>query len=242
MCGLFVEKGYTVITTPKDGVQVIGKIELEEPDVVIMDTTMINLDALAVLKRCSSDSSLKMPMFIVTSIYDNAFVEKQIMENGAAYYLLKPFELSVLYDIINNTEEADIEAINCRRSVALDCLELRAIDILLQIGTPANIKGYQYIKTSIIECAKNSEMLGAIVKILYPEIAKIHGTTDDRVERAIRHAIKLTYERGNLELLNSIFKNAAATGHKPTNSEFIALLTDKIKLECAYLSNRRLFK
>lgn len=218
--------GYKVVTSKKDGLAVYDTIKSEQPDVCLIDTTMINLDALALLKRFSSQSNK--PIFIVTSSYDNSIIEQQVMENGASVYLLKPFEMSVLTDRIN-------DAVN-RGSISLQKqtgkrMEITVTEIIHQLGVPAHIKGYQYLRTAILESIYDEEKLESVTKVLYPTVALMYKTTPSRVERAIRHAIEIAWDRGNVDTLNSYFGCTVNTGKgKPTNSEFIALISDKIRL------------
>lgn len=224
--------GFTVKNTAKDGTEILNLIRTESPDVVVMDAYMKNLDAIAVMEQVNS-LELRKPAFIITSAYDNAFTQNEIMRLGAAYFVLKPFDLHVLAQRIADLtgfirsghglqpvpeeEEADLES--------------QITEILHQIGVPAHIKGYHYLREGITLAVNDSEALGSITKILYPAIAKRFSTTSSRVERAIRHAIEVAWDRGDVDVLNSYF---GYTIHnlrgKPTNSEFIAMIADNLSL------------
>lgn len=224
--------GFTVKNTAKDGTEILNLIRTESPDVVVMDAYMKNLDAIAVMEQVNS-LELRKPAFIITSAYDNAFTQNEIMRLGAAYFVLKPFDLHVLAQRIADLtgfirnghglqpvpeeEEADLEG--------------QITEILHQIGVPAHIKGYHYLREGIMLAVNDSEALGSITKILYPAIAKRFSTTSSRVERAIRHAIEVAWDRGDVDVLNSYF---GYTIHnlrgKPTNSEFIAMIADNLSL------------
>ncbi|MEG0615070.1 MAG: sporulation transcription factor Spo0A, partial [Oscillospiraceae bacterium] len=163
--------------------------------------------------------------------YDNQFMEKQLMENGAAMLLLKPFELRILPERINALAgKKSIKMLNANSEE--NDMEVIITDIIHQIGVPAHIKGYHYLRESIMLSVFDSQMLESVTKVLYPTVAKKFGTTSSRVERAIRHAIEIAWDRGDLDTINSYFGYTVNTGKgKPTNSEFIALITDKLRLK-----------
>ncbi len=229
--------GFFVIARAKDGLTLFDAIKNEMPDVVIIDAIMPNLDAIELMKKIKM-SAYKKPIFIVISSYENSFIEQQVMENGAAYLMQKPFDIKILADRVvalstaSSDEKKDVEVGNISESA----LEVIVTDIIHQLGVPAHIKGYHYLREAIIKSIHDSNMLEGVTKILYPTVAKKFQTTASRVERAIRHAIEIAWDRGNVSTLNSFFGYTVNTGKgKPTNSEFIALITDKIKLK---LKNR----
>ena len=225
------EKGFYVITRPKDGKVLLDAIRNEQPDVVICDAVLPNLDAIELLKRINS-SDMKKPKVIVTSNCDNPFVEKQVMVHGAVYFLLKPFDLDVLGERIK--EFMGISAVSSPVSFSQNNqfnLEIVVTDMIHQIGVPAHIKGYHYLREAIILSIYDYEMLECVTKQLYPAVAKKFQTTASRVERAIRHGIETAWDRGNINTINSIFGCTIDINKgKPTNSEFIAMVTDKIRL------------
>ena len=212
-------------------------MESERPDVVIVDALMPGLDAIGVIKKINSSQSDAKPYFIVTASYVNDFLEQQVMQAGAAYYVLRPFDTQLLAERIKSffDIETDITQLSLTSSVGgiqRPNLEIIVTDIIHQIGVPAHIKGYHYLREAIILSVGDKEMLESVTKLLYPAVAKKFSTTPSRVERAIRHAIEIAWDRGDIEVLNSFFGYTISTGKgKPTNSEFIALITDKICLK-----------
>jgi two-component system response regulator (stage 0 sporulation protein A) len=220
--------GWYVITRPKDGTKILESIKNDTPDVVVIDAVLPNIDAIEVIKR-SSEFAHK-PEFIITSSYDNPFVEKQVMENGAAYFMLRPFDVNTLKErisaVIQKNEETD------ERTESTNDLEIVVTDVIHQLGVPAHIKGYHYLREAILSSLADRELLESVTKSLYPSVAGKFQTTSSRVERAIRHAIEIAWDRGNVEILNSFFGYTVNTNKgKPTNSEFIALITDKLRLQ-----------
>lgn len=226
-------KGFDVEVCAKDGKAVMQAIRQKTPDVVIVELYMANLDALAVLKAIREENLLKKPAVIVSANYDNGLIEKQVMEAGAAYFLLKPFDYDILaerisamttgFSLSHRGERAPIEEVD---------LEVMVTDILHQIGVPAHIKGYHYLRTSILLAIEDKDMINHITKELYPSVAKRYKTTATRVERAIRHAIEVAWDRGDVDILNSYFGYTIHNQKgKPTNSEFVAMIADKICLK-----------
>ena len=168
------------------------------------------------------------------SAVDNSRFEQEILKAGASYYFLKPFEMSVLAkrieQLVGWSEEAETPSSPAEDSETQD-LEIIISDIMRQIGVPAHIKGYQYLRQSIILTVKDPELMHAVTKVLYPTVAKQNKTTSSRVERAIRHAIEVAWDRGDVDVLSSYFGYTIQnTGGKPTNSEFIAMISDKLRL------------
>lgn len=227
--------GFFCITRPKDGAVMLDAIKDEVPDVAVVDLSMANFDAIELIKRINK-SGVKKPLFIVTSVYDNAFAQKTLMQIGVSYFLLRPFDAKMLGSRINELMGYDIledysVGTPAHTGTAPD-LEVVVTEMIHQLGVPAHVKGYHYIRSAILHCIADKEMLECVTKMLYPTVAKEFDTTPSRVERAIRHAIELAWDRGDLEILNSFFGYTVNTGKgKPTNSEFIALVTDKIKLK-----------
>lgn len=226
--------GMEVITSKKDGNQLIADINRFEPDVVLGDVFMPNLDMIGVLSAIKSMDNLKVrPMVMVMSSFDNPQLEKGALENGAAYYFIKPFDISILAERIillsgwkNKPERGNTGRYNSERD-----LELMITEIIHQIGVPAHIKGYHYLRDAIILSVNDAEYINCITKLLYPTVAKMHGTTSSRVERAIRHAIEVAWDRGDVDVLDSYFGYTINNGRgKPTNSEFIAMIADKLRL------------
>lgn len=227
--------GFFVVARPKDGLVLFESIKNESPDVVIIDAIMPHLDAIELIKKITN-SVYKKPIFIVTTAYDNPFIEREVMANGAAYYMLKPFEMKTLAERIlsltgGETKEPSRSFSYSAHDSHTD-LEYVVTDIIHQIGVPAHIKGYHYLRTAILLSISDSEMINSVTKLLYPTVAKKYSTTSSRVERAIRHAIEIAWDRGDLDTLNSFFGYTIHNSKgKPTNSEFIALIADKLRLQ-----------
>ena len=224
--------GFFCLTRPKDGGVLFDAVKDESPDVAIVDLSMPNLDAIELMKKLGR-AGIKKPVFIVTSPCDNAFAQRQVMQAGAAYYLIRPFDPKILGDRINGLLGYDFledssAALPAARELSLDVV---VTEMIHQLGVPAHIKGYHYLRSAILHCIDDSEMLECVTKLLYPTVAEEFQTTPSRVERAIRHAIEIAWDRGDIKTLNSYFGFTVNTGKgKPTNSEFIALIADRIKL------------
>lgn len=218
----------------KDGTELLEKIESIQPDVVLMDMFMTRVDGIGVLRSISKKKSKKKPIFIVFSSFNSPVLEREIMNNGASYFVLKPYDLENLAEsIVRLLNSANDTVIN--KPIGMNAggsMELRVTDILHQIGVPAHIKGYNYLRDSIIMSVKTPEIINAVTKKLYPAVAKKYETTSSRVERAIRHAIEVAWDRGDVEILNSYFGYTIHNDRgKPTNSEFIAMISDKLRLQ-----------
>ena len=228
------EKGYDVILTKRDGAQILNAIEKECPDIVVMNTLMTSMDAVHVLRTIKDKENI--PKFIVTSTFNNGIVEKEIMENQYCYYMLEPFEISVLLDQIDIMcgipSTTDAFPSKPQGDVTPQQLEVNITGIIHQIGVPAHIKGYHYLREAIMLSVKDTSMMNSVTKQLYPLVAKKFGTTASRVERAIRHAIEVAWDRGDVDVLNSYFGYTIQNSRgKPTNSEFIAMIADKIRMQ-----------
>jgi two-component system response regulator (stage 0 sporulation protein A) len=233
ICGELLEKReFETVVTPKDGIKVFEAIQSTHPEVVIMDSSMPHIDALGILKSFSAEN-INPPYFIVTSAYDNPQVEKELLNNGASYFVLKPLDLNMLCDRVemlarkkSGTPEVKPNAIK------MDDLEILVTEVIHQIGVPAHIKGYHYLREAIILSIQDNEMINSVTKVLYPTVAKKFKTTSSRVERAIRHGIEVAWDRGDVDVLNSFFGYTVHTGRgKPTNSEFIAMIADRLRLQ-----------
>lgn len=229
--------GLDVELIEKDGKRVVERIEALEPDVVLLDFFLPRLDAIAVINTVKTLNVSKMPLFMVMSGFDNAKLEREAILAGADYYFLKPFDADVMAErIVALTSRSNIEPLRRNSSGTVSgrdrSLELGVTEIIHQIGVPAHIKGYQYLRDSIIMAIEDDDIINAVTKRLYPTVAKKHGTTSSRVERAIRHAIEVAWDRGDVDVLNSYFGYTIHNGRgKPTNSEFIAMISDKFRLQ-----------
>ncbi|MBE6840332.1 MAG: sporulation transcription factor Spo0A [Ruminococcus sp.] len=215
--------GIYAYTRKKDGMVLLEAIQRDLPDVVVIDLSIQKIDAIALMRRISA-LDIKKPEFIITSAFDNAFVERQVIEAGAAYYLIKPFEVETLISTIKSVVKKE----NLAESKDI---ELIVTETIHNLGVPAHIKGYHYLRTAIIS-AINKQHIDSITKTLYPEVANAYSTTASRVERAIRHAIEVAWDRGNSDVINSFFGYTVNSYKgKPTNYEFIALISDRLKLK-----------
>ena len=227
-------RGAQVILTGKNGAALLSRIRDEKPDAVIMGLFMAGMDALGVMRAVNSEG-IKKPVFLVTASYTSPELERQVMEAGAAYYAIQPYSKSELIDRTFTLTNA-MKHLNSVGSARSD-LRIQVTEILHQIGVPAHIKGYHYLRDSIIMAIEEPEIINAVTKQLYPSVAKQYETTSSRVERAIRHAIEVAWDRGDVDVLNSYFGYTIHnTRGKPTNSEFIAMISDKLCLQMENVS------
>lgn len=230
-----------VIIAPKDGVRVVEMIKRYRPNIVLMDVFMPYLDAIAVMNHINNISLFVKPKFLIMSGSDSRCLEKEVLDLGAIYYFLKPFDTNILIERVISLSKTNIQEKSSKDfnspKIFNNCyvendLETMVTEIIHQIGVPAHIKGYHYLRDAIIFSVKNNDTMSSITKHLYPAVAKIHLTTSSRVERAIRHAIEVAWDRGDIEVLNSFFGYTIHNGRgKPTNSEFIAMIADKLRLK-----------
>ena len=231
-----------VIGTAKDGEEAYDLIKTKEPDVVLLDIVMPKLDGLSVMDKIKNDRNLKKyPAFIMISAIGQEKITEDAFSLGADYYIMKPFDNEMVLNRIKhvkrrgNRVNGEAKKVNAyeKNAVYLERnLEGDVTNIIHEIGVPAHIKGYQYLREAIIMSVMDIEMLNSITKILYPTIAKKFQTTPSRVERAIRHAIEVAWSRGKMDTIDELFGYTINNGKgKPTNSEFIALISDKIRLE-----------
>lgn len=232
--------GMEVQRLPKDGIIILDEIKKNPPDVVLTDVFMANIDALGILREISQNSDINpKPLVMVMASTDNSRLEEETLKAGASYYFIKPFDIEVLAERIMQISDWEItsekphqitDEINRKDHKAE--LMIMVTSILHDIGVPAHIKGYHYLRDAIILCINDSNMINSITKSLYPTVAKMYETTSSRVERAIRHAIEVAWDRGNVDVLNSYFGYTIHNGRgKPTNSEFIAMIADKLMLK-----------
>ena len=215
------QHGVHPIFLKRDSTLLLGKIREERPQLVIMDFLM--------------PGSVENPLYIVTSSYTNPIIEREIGSAGVAYFALSPYDKNEMADRVLTLlsmkgKHFDSEPIS-------NSLRMQVTDILHQIGVPAHIKGYHYLRDSILMAVEDPEIINAVTKQLYPSVAKRYNTTSSRVERAIRHAIEVAWDRGDVDVLNSYFGYTIHnTRGKPTNSEFIAMISDKLCLQMASAS------
>ncbi|MBQ6999187.1 MAG: sporulation transcription factor Spo0A [Clostridia bacterium] len=221
-----------VIKCVNNGREAYNEIMNSKPDIVITGIVMPHIDGLGVIKKISEAKLEAKPSFIVVSSVNNNLLMQKAMDLGAKYYLLRPLDYSVLIELIReNTVRA--------RSIGQDYnMERRITETIQRVGIPAHIKGYHYIRAAITMMTEDMELAHSVTKVLYPAVAKKFDTTPQRVERAIRHAIEVAWNRGDPAVLNEMFGYTIdADRGKPTNSEFIAMVSDIIRLEHTYAGN-----
>jgi two-component system response regulator (stage 0 sporulation protein A) len=230
-----------------DGLEALQLMESGKiPDVLVLDMIMPHLDGFGVLEGLNGMNLASYPRIIMTSAVGQDAIIQKAMSMGAQYYLVKPINLSMLMKRINQLDENNASlyvrqqdtAANLRKSIVLrdsltnNDLEVDITNMIHEVGVPAHIKGYQFLRDAITLVVNKPEILGCITKELYPTVAMMNNTTPSRVERAIRHAIELAWARGRVETLNSLFGYTIQHEKgKPTNSEFIAIISDKLRLE-----------
>lgn len=199
-------------------------------DAVLMDVFMAHADGVEVLEHIEKSLAEK-PLVLLISAMDNAEFEEQMISAGADYYFIKPVTPQSVAKRIERLSSWKTEKQKRTAEISDNDIEVVISDIMRQIGVPAHIKGYQYLRTAIKLSVEDSDMLGSVTKLLYPTVAKIFNTTSSRVERAIRHAIEVAWDRGDVDVLSSYFGYTIQSQRgKPTNSEFIAMISDKLKL------------
>jgi two-component system response regulator (stage 0 sporulation protein A) len=215
-----------------NGEEILTIIGEKKPDVVILDIIMPHLDGIGVLERINTSND-KRPKIIMLTAFGQESITQRVVELGADYYILKPFNMDVLASRIRQLASV----ITSQRPVVAQAIKARPLDvevtnIIREIGIPAHIKGYQYLRDAIMMIISEIELLGAVTKVLYPMIAEKYSTTPSRVERAIRHAIEVAWSRGNMDMINRIFGYTVKLEKgKPTNSEFMAMIADKLRME-----------
>lgn len=231
-----------IVGIARNGEEACQVIREKEPDIMLLDIIMPKLDGLTVMERIGHDANIrKKPEFVVISAIGQERITEDAFLLGASYYIMKPFDHDMLLSRIRSLKENrhrkrpegmkmlpyEAKADHLERN-----LETDVTNMIHEIGVPAHIKGYQYLRDAIMMAVEDMNMLNSITKILYPTIAKNHKTTPSRVERAIRHAIEVAWSRGKMDTIDELFGYTVSVGKgKPTNSEFIALIADKIRLD-----------
>ena len=237
LCNELRKAGFKNIEEATNGEDALIKIGRFHPDVAIIDIWLSKLDGIGVLRNCRSlhfGDDLP-PAFIIVSMVSNQSIFVDAVKAGADICLMKPYNMESLcrhieslaanrYSVAEVTEEG--------RDEDSPDIETQVTRIIHQIGVPAHIKGYQYLRTAILLTIRDSDMINSVTKVLYPSVAKKYQTTTSRVERAIRHAIEVAWDRGDVDTLNSYFGYTIQnTRGKPTNSEFIAMIADNLRLK-----------
>lgn len=231
------QENFEVVATAHDGVEALEKIEEHEFDVLVLDVIMPQLDGIGVLEEVKEKGLREEFKIIMLTAFGQEDLTQQVVELGADYYILKPFDLDKLASRIRqviepNNNNGDNEYVIKKEKEKEVNIEERVTEIMHNIGVPAHIKGYLYLRQAITMVINDIELLGAVTKQLYPSVADKFDTTASRVERAIRHAIEVAWKNGNTKVINDIFGHSitSSTG-KPTNSQFIAKIADKLRIE-----------
>ncbi len=221
------EHNITITVCPRDGVAAYTEMVKQTPDAVLLDVFMPGMDAFSLKYKFDETHPQSQTAFYATGTFQNEDIERQIAQSGFQFYFLKPFDVDAFAHriLVNNGRGAS--------AIPLQTLqdEDMVTDMLRNIGVPAHIKGYRFLRGAIMMVVEDPSLINAVTKILYPDIAREHQTTSPRVERAIRHAIEVAWDRGDLETLNHYFGSTVHSHRgKPTNSEFIAMLADRVTM------------
>jgi len=212
-----------------NGMEVLDVVDEVKPDVLVLDIIMPHLDGIGVLERLVRDEAGR-PKVIMLTAFGQESVTQRVVGLGADYYVLKPFNLDVLADRIRQLALSSVPL--AQPLARARNLEVEVTNIIHEVGIPAHIKGYFYLRDAIILVTNHVDYLGAITKELYPAVAAKYDTTPSRVERAIRHAIEVAWNRGNIDAITRLFGYTVSHDRgKPTNSEFIAMIADKLRME-----------
>ncbi len=232
--------GFECISVAKDGAEVLAAIEKHCPDIVIMEAFMARFDALAVMQKLQAADSAKLPCFTVLGSTMSEALEQQMISSGASYCFIKPVDIKSFTERIAQLagcDSKDGNVISKTYSSGSNDLEETVSNIMHEIGVPAHIKGYRYLRSSILLSIDSPDMISSVTRVLYPTVAKKYNTTSSRVERAIRHAIEVAWDRGDIDVLNSYFGYTVQNSRgKPTNSEFIAMISDKLRMKLKKIS------
>ncbi len=224
------QNGIYAYTRKNEEATIVKSIITDSPDLVIVDLTLSDSDAVQLMTKVKSLVQ-KVPQFLIISEINNSFIEKQLIECGASYTIAKPFGFEDIFNIIKLASVKNV-------SDECDDAELIVTNLIRSLGIPAHVKGYRYIRTAILESAKDRNCLESMTKELYPRVASIYETTPARVERAIRHSIETAWNRNNKEAMSKFFGCSVENFvSRPTNSEFIALASDKLELHLKKIRN-----
>lgn len=241
------EDDIEILGIAKDGIEALELVKSKQPDLLVLDVIMPHLDGLGVLENVNLIKLEKRPMFIMLSAVGQDKITGQAIGLGAEYYVVKPFDIELLIKRIrelkfykpsqkNNFVGREIKPqyieISNVDTKTEEHLEALVTNLIHEVGVPAHIKGYQYLREAIMMVVNDIDVINQITKSLYPQIARKYSTTPSRVERAIRHAIEVAWGRGQQEAVENIFGyTISASKGKPTNSEFIAMIADKLRLK-----------
>ena len=229
-----VRQGFQHIDLASNGEEALTKIRTNRPDIVIIDSWISKIDCIKVIN--DSKNIDRCPSFIVVSAVNNENIFSEATEAGAQYCLVKPLDYPTLKERILRIASKNIKssgkAFGNKNTAPNVDMETQITKIIHQIGVPAHIKGYQYLRTAIMMAIEDNNIINSVTKILYPSVAQKYSTTSSRVERAIRHAIEVAWDRGDIDTLNSYFGYTIQNNRgKPTNSEFIAMIADNLRLK-----------
>ena len=223
-------EGFVVIGTASDGEQALRMVQEKKPDVLLLDMMLPKRDGISILKAMSGME--KKPITLATSSFVTDYVTSIAMGLGVRYMMLKPCDVTAVVERLEEFCGGESQRIIPLKRLDKNSIETMVTGIIHEIGVPAHIKGYQYLREAIIIAVEDMDVINAITKVLYPQVAKTFDTTPSRVERAIRHAIEVAWDRGDLDTLQKFFGYTVSnTKGKPTNSEFIALIADKLQLQ-----------
>ena len=223
-------EGFDVLGFATDGEQAIRMITELKPHILVLDMMLAKKDGISVLKAISPLQPR--PIVLATSGFITEYVASAATNLGVRYLMLKPCDMSALVERLEEMRGGESLRLPTPRHSGQTSIETMVTNIIHEIGVPAHIKGYQYLREAIIIAIEDMDVINAITKVLYPQVAKTFNTTPSRVERAIRHAIEVAWDRGDLDTLQRFFGYTVSnTKGKPTNSEFIALIADKLQLQ-----------
>ena len=225
------EKDFEIVGSCGNGAEAVGQILATRPDIIITELILPDLDGLGLIRRINEKMGSARPAVVVLTAYSSTSVIREASALSTDYFALKPIPRNVLVERLRSirSEHAAEGAVQTPSDFNL---VLEITSMLHDVGVPAHIKGYQYLRTSIMMVMKTGDIINSVTKTLYPTVAKMYSTTSSRVERAIRHAIEVAWDRGDLDVLNSYFGYTVQTSRgKPTNSEFIALIADNLRLK-----------
>lgn len=219
-----------VVGTAKNGEEALAVINEKRPDVVLLDIIMPQLDGIGVLETLACEPNR--PIVIVLTGLGQEAMTHRIMELGADYYVVKPLNIDTLAARIRLLAGPISKVTAMPTKAIVRSIDIVVTDIIREIGIPAHLKGYHFLRDGITMIVNDGEYLGAMIKKLYPEIAQKYSTTSSRVERAVRHAIEVAWNRGNMDMINRLFGSTVNPEKgRPTNAEFMAMIADKIRMD-----------
>ena len=217
---------FNVVGCTGDGPSALQLLETHDPQLLVMDLLLPGLDGFGLLEQAAK-AKLQMKTIIVSALYRDQIVA-QAMNKGVSFFMPKPCEMNSLLERMRQAVNGGAE----NTEDDFQWLEREVTAVIHEVGVPAHIKGYQYVREAIVIAVQDMDVINAVTKVLYPEVARRYSTTPSRVERAVRHAIEVAWDRGDLETLQHYFGYTVnSTKGKPTNSEFIAMIADRIRLQ-----------